>query len=169
MKIRVAGKTKPVRDAKRPLILHINPDDVRGGKIKEPGSCAAAVALKRQCKGALSAHVHLSRVYVEYPNHIERYATPPSLRTEIVSFDRGHRFEDGDYKLEVIPASNRLGVRKHGKSGPNQYDAKMDAARKQKAKKNPSQWGWSRAPLHRITGVRSQAPRKAIWNMGEDQ
>lgn len=107
---------KKVIDAKRPLVLSITPKDVAKGKKRAPDCCAAAQACVRQLK-ADQARVFLSRVYVEFPDKWVRYSTPPALRTEIVSFDRGHRFEAGDYKLAPLQPSVKIGKpRKHARN-----------------------------------------------------
>lgn len=102
---------KPVIDAKKPLVLSITPADVKKGRKRKPDCCAAAVACIRQLK-ADQARVYLSRVYIEFPDKWIRYHTPPSLRTEIVSFDRGHTFEAGEYKLKAIKPSITLGKKR---------------------------------------------------------
>lgn len=99
---------KKVVDPKRPILLQINDADVAGGRKKKPDACAAAKACVRQL-GALSAKVHASRVYVEFPDKWIRLRTPIALRTEIVSFDRGHKFEAGEYNLIPLQPTIRLG------------------------------------------------------------
>lgn len=95
---------KPVVNAKKGVVLHILPQDVKAGRKKRPDCCAAAQACMRQM-GAKQAKVHLTRVYVEKPNEWIRFKTPRSLRVEIISFDRGHRFESGDYNLAPLQPS----------------------------------------------------------------
>lgn len=104
--LKIGGK--PVTDSKRNVVLHILPGDVASGRKKRPDCCAAAQACMRQM-GAKQARVHLSRVYIERENDWLRFQTPTSLRTEIISFDRGHRFEAGDYTLGKIKPSLKLG------------------------------------------------------------
>lgn len=95
---------KPVVNAPKGVTLHITPADVAKGKKKAPDCCAAAQACMRQMK-AKRALVHLSRIYLEKPDRWVRYVTPGRLRTEIISFDRGHRFEAGDYQLTPVQPS----------------------------------------------------------------
>lgn len=99
---------KPVVDAPKDVTLHITPADVAKGRKKAPDCCAAAQACMRQMK-AERALVHLSRIYLEKGGKWVRYVTPDRLRTEIISFDRGHRFEPGDYHLVPLQPSQRRG------------------------------------------------------------
>lgn len=102
---------KPIVDAKKPTMLHITPIDVQKGRKKVPDCCAAAQACMRQMH-VPRAIVHLSRLYVEKPRHWVRYVTPSALRTEIISFDRGHRFEAGDYNLSPLQPTQHRGVKR---------------------------------------------------------
>ncbi len=137
---------KKVVDAKGPLHLVITPTDVSNGKIKEAGSCAAAVAAKRQCNGAIGARVYRTRAYVEYKNKVVRYRTGSALRTEIVSFDRGHKFEAGAYDLNPPFHSDALTGKHRG--GPHGDD--NTRAHRRNAKKRQ---------YHLVTGIRDLAPR----------
>lgn len=109
----------PVKDAKKSVILAITAGDVKKGKVKDIGSCAAAVACKRQL-GATEAHVHKTRTYLRYNGHWERYMTPQSLQAEIVAFDRGGKFEPGEHRLTKMAPSRPLGK----KSGPRRDKGK---------------------------------------------
>jgi hypothetical protein len=139
-------KGKKVVNATRPLTLHITKNDVRRGQVRSPEACAAAVSAMRECPGALSAHVHLGRTYIEYDKSYVRYHTPPRLRTEIISFDRGHSFEEGEYVLGKIPPSKSTGMRQGGPS---------------KTSRNRSMR--VRRPYHFVQGVRAHAPKKSNW------
>lgn len=140
-------KGKKVVDAKEPVLLIISAADVTKGKTKNPGGCAAALSAMRTCKGAVSAKVHLSRAYVEYPDKIVRYMTPQRLRTEIVSFDRGHKFESGDYELQVPPKAVRLGL-DHGGNYPRKRNRENEKPRRS---------------FHFTQGVRAHAPKPSDW------
>jgi hypothetical protein len=56
------------------------------------------------------ARVHVARTYLKIGNKWLRCITPESLRSEIVAFDRGGKFEPGEFELKAIPDSMRLGV-----------------------------------------------------------
>jgi hypothetical protein len=106
---------KKVVDATKLLRIEITKQDAERGRNKDPGGCAAALAIVRSFKkeGAKAARVHLGRIYVEYPDKWVRYKTPAGLKTEIVSFDRGRssKFMEGTYGLQPIPPTDRLGAR----------------------------------------------------------
>lgn len=104
-------KTKPkVVDAKGKLVIHITKSDVARGNVKDAKTCAAAKALCR-ADDVEAAQVYIGRTYVKRAGKWVRYATPPSLRNEIIAFDRGGTFEPGDYTLTpvqpVVRYSNR--------------------------------------------------------------
>lgn len=138
---------KKVVDARKPLLLEITDQDVARGDKKEATSCAAAVACKRQL-GAKSARVHLSRTYVEYDDRWVRYSTPSSIRTEIVSFDRGKKFEAGEYKLPILqPSKHAKGIRQGTHSN----------SKKLKGNTN------GRGAHHHVSGVRASAISN-VWH-----
>ncbi len=109
--MRINGKK--VVDATKPLHISISKRDATLGKTKDPANCAAARAIVRTIADVKGARVHLGRTYIEYPDKWVRYKTPPSLKTEIVSFDRGAKAEytEGDYTLYAPTPSDRLGNR----------------------------------------------------------
>lgn len=96
----------PVVDAKRSIVLHITAQDIAKGKTKKPDSCAAALACKRQL-GCTEVRVHVGRTYVRFNGKWHRYLTSQDLRTEIVAFDRGGKFEPGNYKLLKMQPSRK--------------------------------------------------------------
>jgi len=111
--MRINGKK--VVDATKSLRITITEQDATAGKTKDPGGCAAALAIVRGYKkqGATGARVHIGRTYIEYPDKFVRYETPKSLRAEIISFDRGNspKFMAGEYSLRRICPSGRLNAR----------------------------------------------------------
>ena len=106
--MRINGK--PVIDATEPLHISISKDDARRGRSKDPGKCAAAQCLLRTVADAKAARVHLGRVYIELDSYWVRYMTPPPLKLEIVSFDRGAnaQYTCGDYTLPAPKKTQRL-------------------------------------------------------------
>lgn len=104
---------KRVVDAKASLRISIRERDAASGKTKDPAKCAAARAIVRSIVDAKGARVHLGRTYIEYPDKWVRYLTPRSLKTEIVSFDRGTKSEyvEGAYTLLAPSPTARLGAR----------------------------------------------------------
>ena len=87
-----------VVDAKRDQTIRITNRDVKKGGVKDPATCAAALACRRDLQSA-EAQVHIGRTYVKQGRKWVRYVTPASLKYEIVAFDRGGKFEPGEYVL----------------------------------------------------------------------
>ena len=104
---------RPVVNGKRKVLLHISPVDVKKGKNKVPGACAAAIALMREVPNCVKARVHLGRTYIlKDDDQWYRYKTPEALQREIVAFDKGGRFEPGEYELRPMSPSDLIPVRK---------------------------------------------------------
>jgi hypothetical protein len=99
----------PVKDAKQKIVLTITPQDVKSGAKKNANSCAAANALCRQ-EGCEAAKVHMSRAYIKKGKTWYRFAVPTALKNEVLAFDRGGAFEPGEYVLNPIQPSVRLGA-----------------------------------------------------------
>jgi hypothetical protein len=99
----------PVVDAKRPIAVKVTVGDIRKSKPKKWESCAVAVACRRQLSTP-EAVVHLSRTYIRKGNKWERYFTPLVVREAIQEFDRGGKFELGEYVLLPLPKSLRIGA-----------------------------------------------------------
>lgn len=114
----------PVVNAKGRLSLTITDTDIARAKRKAPAGCAAAVAVKRQIEGCTDARVHSRVIYVRRVRGdkevYERFATPPSLRLEALTFDRGGEMQPDIYELR--PARTRIGQRQ-GSSAPGARDA----------------------------------------------
>lgn len=103
----------PVRDLTKPLRLVISEEDCRRGNSKTPSSCAAALAACRLPK-ITEARIHIGRVFLNVANkYWLRGKTPGALRTEIVSFDRGGKFEPGEYIVRPLCPSET--ANKHAK------------------------------------------------------
>ena len=98
----------PVVDAKRTITIVISHNDVQKGKTKNPTSCAAAKACLRQL-GCTKVRVHLGRTYIRKGDHWERYITPKSVRSEIIAFDRGAQFAEGEYTFRAPKGREKLG------------------------------------------------------------
>lgn len=108
----------PVFDAKRPIKLIVNKNDIDRADIKEPKDCVVARAVRRELH-AKEVRVHLSRVYVKTnEGSWTRYFTPRSMRSEIIAFDRGGSFAAGEYHLTTPSPSKNLGKNK-SKRGPH--------------------------------------------------
>lgn len=132
-------KGLPVRNATKKVKIVIAPQDCKFGSSKEPGSCAAARAALRQVPRCSEVRIHLSRSYLRVGNVWFRYITPDSLRGEIVTFDRGGKFDAGEYYFNPMSKSHRK---------------RMGKAQGSKPKHPRGRPGHQRAKYHRIEGVR---------------
>lgn len=97
-----------VRDAKRPRVIQVTPEDCKRGNKKEPADCALAKAFKRKFDGAI---ISTSKSYLIKGKIALRYDTPESVSREVISFDRNHNFEPGQYHLAPVAKANKLGAR----------------------------------------------------------
>jgi hypothetical protein len=130
----------PVKDAKRDLVLHITPADIKGSKPGDGDYCAVANALCRQEKFK-TARVHKGVTYVMHTDGtVTRYKTPQSLYVELLIFDRGGRMEPGEHKLQAPRGSERLGHHEKPK-GPKARTGKPVRA------------------VHLVKSVREDAPK----------
>jgi hypothetical protein len=105
---------KPIYNSKKPLDIVIRTSEATRGSGKDPTCCAAALAAIHSVKGCTRARVHVAVSYLEINGKWYRYATPGTLRTEIVGFDRGAKFSPGVYTLRPLkksstPNGKRLG------------------------------------------------------------
>ncbi len=140
-----------VVDATKRLTIHISPADCKVGRTRRPESCAAALACLREVPGCTEARAHIARTYVKMKDHWVRYKTPGSLRGEILAFDRGGRFQPGEYELVPLPKSDRA----NGKAHSGKAHSKPTLKRGRKGK--------HRAKPHIIHGVRTSG--HVGWNM----
>jgi len=102
-----------VKDADGKVVVKITKADVRKGSLKSSKSCAAAQALCRQ-EHCEEARVHFSRAYIKRDGKWLRFGVPMALRNEIMAFDRGGKFEPGEYVLAPVQPTVRLDAnRKH--------------------------------------------------------
>jgi len=144
--MRIAGL--PVVDAPKKLTIKVTAGDVQKGKTKDPGSCAAAQALLRE-KDCTEARVHLGRTYLKMGKKWLRFQTPESLRSEVISFDRGAAFQPGEYTFTPMSPACRFGSRT-GSAKPGA----RDKGSKNRTPKKP------RAKPHVVYGVRSHGANR---------
>jgi hypothetical protein len=103
----------PVYDATEPITFTVTKRDANKGGIKDPESCAMALACKRE-QHSKDVRIHINYSYVLQKDHWLRYRTPACVGREIIAFDRGGTFDPGEYMLLVPFKSNRLNhVKKH--------------------------------------------------------
>jgi hypothetical protein len=153
----IAGKK--VVDAKRPAKIVITERDAKVGDNKNPSSCAAALAAKRDIPECLSARVHIGRVYIEQKDKWVRFMTPDSLRSEIIAFDRGGSFQPGEYELKAPAPSETEAGRKRAKDDRSEAKrardrAAIDPNRPNHVKKARKTLKIARIKRHKVTGIR---------------
>lgn len=120
-----APRVKRVYDATEPLMIEVTSKDCDNKAVKNHTECAMAVALKRQ-EHATSVIVARRTAYVIKGQTAYRYGVGESIKSEIVSFDRGAVFEPGLYKM-VMP-SHKLGESK-GRGKPGRGDGTTEQKR----------------------------------------
>lgn len=153
---------KKVRDATRPLAFKITKKHVKDAKCGDPEQCVIAQAIRDALPDHV-AEIHVGAMVtkvVDYNGNVIRYATPPKLHDALHGFDlnRGWKLPDGDYRLNPLPPSKRLG--KQASAGASTFGPR---------KKKPGSKGWnqfnSKAPptrhVVRVEVVATQAARRA--------
>jgi hypothetical protein len=146
-----------VVDADEPVIVHITESDCERGSKKDPRRCAAALALKRNT-ACDESRVHVGCTYLRFGDKWLRYATPPALKAEIISFDRGGGFYPGDFRLHPLPKAQRLRPARQ-RTGPAKGRAETGpaTARKREASRGAKKVKTEPTVFHRVKGVRQRA------------
>lgn len=114
-----------VFDARKSVTLEISTPDIRGSSKKDPAHCAAAQACMNHLS-AEAARIHIGRCYLKMKGKWFRFCTPHSLRTEIIAFDRGGRFNPGKHTLMPVPLAEiaARGGQTGSKTGQNKTGGK---------------------------------------------
>lgn len=123
----------PIVDAKTPFTLRITKDDIKRASRKEPDLCAVARSCHRG--GAIEVRIHLARAYLRFNKaNWQRYTVPLGLRTEIVAFDRGGEFTEGEWVLAPPRPSARLTGKRTGGKKDRYNHASKNPNRKKRAR-----------------------------------
>jgi hypothetical protein len=107
---RLFPTVKIVQDAKDAIELSVNRKDCKEATKMDPTNCAMARAARRELK-ADAAIIGISTSYIIKGDTATRYATPESVKREIVSFDRHSDFAPGDYYLTPKADTEKLGAK----------------------------------------------------------
>lgn len=110
-------------DATKPVYVSVNKKDCDDAQALNPMDCALARATKRE-KNADGVIIGMSSSYIIRGKEAVRYATPESVRREIVSFDRHHDFATGDYHLRPKSLTAKFGTEKN--KNPNKRNKGYD-------------------------------------------
>lgn len=95
-----------IKEAKTPVVLHVKLNDVKKAVRGSPTCCAFARAIRREYQ--VTNVFYKSTAYLQFGDMLERYIMPPSMRIEVVSFDRSGRMGTGEYRLAPPSKSNTL-------------------------------------------------------------
>jgi hypothetical protein len=116
---------RDVIDATSAVAINVTPKDITKSKIKDPGCCVMANAIKREYH--TEAMVSRSRVYIKILGReiYERFIVSQPLTKEINAFDRGGKFFTGKYTLNPPLPNRRLGAKKP--TGPKKTGGKKRA------------------------------------------
>jgi hypothetical protein len=87
-----------VTDAKRNIRVEVTKRDSNSATVKNHKGCAMAVACKRKFN-ATGVIISRASAYLVTGDKAVRYAVPASVSREVISFDRGAGFEEGEYQL----------------------------------------------------------------------
>lgn len=126
---------KKVVDAKRAATITVTENDCAASKSKAPDSCALSTAFCKKHDGAI---ISLAIAYLIDGDVAVRYRVPSAISREIVSFDRGHYFAPGTYRLSS-PVSTE----------------KLEVIRNRKGRKKVFRKKGSHRTFHKTAGVRS--------------
>lgn len=127
-------------DAKVPLKLEVQPNDIKKATMKDSTSCAFAQACKRSHK-VKGAYFFRTAAWLEYPGKLVRYVLPPSMQKEIVAFDRNKTMEPGLYQLSPPTDSRTMAaVKKRSEKRPGRHQ--------------PGKTKIKRKVVHKTTNVR---------------
>jgi hypothetical protein len=106
----------PVKDAKKSIRLEIMREDIANARKKNPNCCAVAKACTRGLN-VKAVKVHLTRLYLNTDGKcFTRYIVGGAMRSEIIAFDRGGKFQPGMYNLAVPDKTKALGYSKKSRS-----------------------------------------------------
>lgn len=106
---RLFPDVKFVEESDKYVTVRVSKNDCNGAKEMDPTNCALARAVKKEFS-ADGVVIGMSTSYVINGKKAIRFETPMAVRQEIISFDRHHDFEPGEYYLKPASKSNKLGA-----------------------------------------------------------
>jgi hypothetical protein len=141
-----------IKDAKTPLDISVNKADLRGARKKDPANCAFAKACKRQ-EDVDEVFFFGTTAYTKKGKTLTRYLMPTSMQKEVVAFDRGGKFEPGEYNLKAPVKTQKLEARR-------EYSRKISSEGRSRSKPGPHvvKDGSRRVKSHITTNIRAPSP-----------
>lgn len=106
---RLFPHVRHAHDATDPVEVSVEARDCKNAQKLQPAECALARAARRELKMD-QVIIGMTSSYLIKGDTAIRFATPESVRREIVSFDRHGDFAPGDYHLVPQRPSQRFGV-----------------------------------------------------------
>lgn len=124
-------KVTKITDATENSFIEVTARDAASKAVRDHGACVMAVACKRKLHldGVI---ISRSTAYLIKNGEATRYKLPQSVSREIVSFDRGAGFETGQYQLDKIRPSQKLGAR--SERAPDPREGAHSESKKPKSK-----------------------------------
>lgn len=116
---------KRVVDATGYMEIDVRGGDINGARPKDPANCAVARACARHGHDAL---ICATQAYLRIGQTAMRFTVPQSVRSELLSFDRGGGFQRGTYTLRPPSPSRRIGATPKGRP-----EGRQTGERKRKA------------------------------------
>lgn len=121
---------KPLVDLTRKLTFTVTEHDSKVGARRNGEMCPGARGIRASCKlhehKCLKAEVHRSVIYMDFGDKVAYRGVPSApLHREVISQDKGGKFDAGTYEIHPAPPSwvaqrgsaHSLGAPKHGRDG----------------------------------------------------
>ena len=121
--MRFYGKT--IKDLKKGLGFKVTDEQSQEGLRKNGEFCPGALGAKASCRmgsaKCTKAEVHRAVIYLDFGGKFAYRGLPSSaLRREIISQDKGGKFDPGSYVIVPVPTRERTSRGKaHSKREPN--------------------------------------------------
>ncbi len=147
-----------MRDAKKPLSVHVKQCHIDSGKRKDPQNCMLAKAIKQEFN-VESAAVHRNMVWIKFKGdrHITRYSSTPATRAAIAAFDK---------TLKKAVKLGMVQVPKLGMEAVLRVPTKANSLRHQRSKEMTEKDKVLRKANRERRGTGRNSPRDALTLQG---
>ena len=101
------GPEKPIKDAKEEVVLEVEENMLKLGKMNDPLRCVLAIAARKALrdKKLKSVQVLRTRSYLEFEKEVLRFANDHLTVAMITVYDLSGKFVSGEYRLLPVPES----------------------------------------------------------------